>query len=445
MLLTPPGKPRRKVRPLPPACALFAVFFLFCGAAEAFDTDNRYEILDELEESFRTIREKKWVKNETKDQLILAQKLFEMKSTDEGLIPSTMNPHLQKDYLDSLRRADSELEMEGFLPEDRLVIRESIHRDVVAELLRRINSEKRFSFSLRDALLHNSNITQTPESTVEVSNAGGTLMNAAVSARYTGRSEPFGKPSVGLEYALSEYRHDRFANRDSKSATLSLNDKFIVRKSGISFFSFGADLRADYLRSFGKYSYAFTTYVPKLELMLAPFAPKDGSRGKKLSDLFFTFLSVGDEIRDYTGVHEIDSANGRKKDSNTPFLTLIFLSLKTWKSHPSRTSLSIMFRNQTSDSNEFAYSYYRLGLGYTVPWPKWSVGAEIAYSVREQDSYHDSERNDTTWEPRANLSAKLYKEILSMNMYYTEVHQRSNRSDYNYLSRQVSAGLVCNF
>ncbi len=404
------------------------------------DEPRRYELLEDLDESFRSVKRGTWVKKDS--DLQLARKLFEIRDPQEGVLPPSALKFVEEGRLDDDFRkklAAASREMEGWNAEDRKFVQEMFHQALVDDLLRRAQRRQRFSLALKERITYDTNVTQTPESLVAVSHRQGTQSATSADLKHEGRDEPYGQIATQFSYRFSDYFDSIFDNRASKSVSLSITDKFNLKKAGISFLLFGADARGDYLKTTGEFDYAFTTLTPKADLMLAP--KKDWGR---LSDLFITFISAGVELRDYVGANRFD-ANGRTKDSSTPFLTLIFMNFKNWKSHASRTTLSLIARNQNSKSDEFAYQYTRIGLSYTVTFPRWSVAPDVALSYRDQKVFILQKREDTAFEPGVTFSAKLYKDIWSASLSYKETHQDSNLSNFEFSSRQVAAGLNCTF
>lgn len=414
---------------------------LCCVSHSAFGLDvQRYDLLEELERSYRHIRRDSFVKPNM--ELLLARELFELSSPEDGLLPESVRTFIAEEKLDEafVKKIESaNLQLQDLSPEDRKFIVDSFHRQMVDDLLEKLHQRKRVLFSLRDKITYDSNVAQTPEALVNISNKDGTNNSASLSMKFEGRDQPYGELSLDLSHKMSEYLDTRFRSRDSKTLSLSLNDKLNLKKGGINYLQLGVDLRGDWLRSTGNYDYTFTTLTPKVDLMLIP--KKEWGR---LSDMFITFFSAAFERHTYTPTYRKDQ-NGFNKDSNTPSLTMIFMNFKTWTSHASRTTLSLITRNQNSKSDDFTFNYSRVGLAYTLTFPKWSLTPELAVAFRDQEKFLNSKRHDISFEPGINFICQLYKDIADLNAGFKFVDQDSNQQNFEFESSQYSLGINIKF
>lgn len=377
-------------------------------------------------------------------ELLFAQQLFESQDA-QHLIPHSLRKHfvnneVVKHFFYKIDKADNALNKLSPIQKNFVIY--FFRQQFIEDLVPKHHFRDGFGFRFREILVHNSNVTQTPDGQNTVSDKDGLSLNSQLKLSYTGRERLIGRPSFELQLTDLGYFKKAFQTREYSTISLELKNKFkFKRKAKLNAFTPILNVQSTYLNtSSGKY-YAFTTYQPKFDIIFKPLKNL-GS----ISDITLIFTSLGLELRKYSGgdSKEKDLA-GNRKDTNAPNFTLFLLSMKKWSNYLSKTTLAFNYKLNDSDSPELDYDNLRIDFAYEIPMEVWTIIPSYAYSYRDQDSYAGAAREDKTHEVGFTVKRKIFNDEGGFGLSYRYIDQKSNQSSFVYQNDQVSANFSYQF
>ena len=291
------------------------------------------------------------------------------------------------------------------------------------------NPEMGFSGKLGFQYNRDSNVTQLPDGQVQVSAKKGTQLVSLLDLGFQKKHDKKSK-KVPVKYEIklgqNKYRQVSLASRDSKNITFGLS-KVIkpVKKYKILSLTTKLNYRNDFLRAFGNSEKAFETWSTGV---LGVFKPK--KKKTFFSDVIIPILGLDLEQRSFKSGYKFD-ASGRDKSTFTPSLTTIIVGMKKLGSYNSNTMAMLNLRHNSSDAPDQEYLNIRFGITQSFSKGKHKYSPEFAYTIRDQDNYQNSSREDKKFDLGMSHTWKMTKNAQVKNLFrYTK--QDSNLAAFEY-------------
>lgn len=369
--------------------------------------------------------------------ILFGQRLFASENNTQ-LIPEDLYKYFEQGVITEVFKEKLALAneaLEQLTPIQRNFVIHFFRQQIVSKCKPQHHLKNGFKASFREIFVYNSNVTNTPDDQVSVSDKDDVSSNTNLTLRYNTRPWNWGVGSAVFQYTDQGYFKKIFQTREFNNYSIKLqNNLSFKKKAKISSFTPSLEYKIDYLNTAnGKYR-AFDTLKLDLQTVLKPL--KNWSR---YSDLGIVFISLGAEDRAYKGDASLRfDFNNLKKDTLTPFATLFFMSMKGFDSHKGKFSSVLNYRQSISDSNELDYGSLRLDLSYGIILDTWTVTPSLAYSNRAQSNYVGSKRNDDTFEYGCSFKRQVFKKSSDINLGYKFIEQNSNLNNFVYDNHQVS-------
>ena len=371
-------------------------------------------------------------------KLLFAQKLFNSQNSNE-LIPSSLykyfiDSELTEIFKTKLGIANNTLNR--LSPIQKNFVLHFFRQEMIEKLRPKHRIKNGLSVNFREILVYNSNVTQTPDDQVSVSDQDDVSSNSSISVNYAARPGNKGTMITTLNYSELGYFKKLFQTREFSSIGLKLKNKFTFKKKAkLSNLSPSIEYKMDYLNTIqGKYL-AFETIDTQLEFIFKPLKNKG-----RLSDLALIFTSIGSEDRTYKGnsSQKLD-ALGRKKDTMTPKFLLFFMSMKNFNHFSSKFSTVFNYRNSISKSADLDYSNIRIDSSFSFIFPNWVFTPSFAYSQRDQDNYRTATRKDKIFEYSIGAKRPIFNNKGNFGLTLKSIKQNSNITNLSYSNTQASA------
>lgn len=328
----------------------------------------------------------------------------------------------------------AEKELARFSSRQRYLVIRLFRKQAIQNLLPRLKIKENLSYSIREVLAYNSNVTQTPDGQQVVSDTDDFSATTILGMTYTDRKRNFGEASIKLGYTDIAYFKDEFTNREFTSVSITLKDKLKLSDSKIfSAVTPQVSYSKNYLNTdLGRYN-AFDVSTPQFQ-----FVFKRINKPWRFSDYIIFIKTIGVEFKDYLGVGEIDN-RGYNKDVVAPFITLMGINLKRFDSFMLRSSLLINGKKFDSSSNELDYKSLRITLTNSFVLPRITCDVIYGYSSRSQPIYLGvGKRSDRTHSLSLGGKIRVLQNRGTFGAIYKRAIQNSNLNLFEYDSNQSS-------
>jgi hypothetical protein len=371
-------------------------------------------------------------------KLLFAQKLFSSENNNE-LIPSDLFKYFNESELTDVFKIKIEIannSLNRLSPIQKNFVLHFFRQEMIEKLRPKHKVKERLKFDFREIVVYNTNVTQTPEEDIAVSDTEDISSNTSFNLSYSARPGNKGVLIGNLKYTEIGYFKKSNQTREFSNIAFKLKNKFTFKKKAkLSNFSPSIQYKLDYLNTIqGKYL-AFETLDVQLEMILKPFQGKG-----RFSDLGLLFLSLGFEDRSYKGsdVLRLDSL-GREKDTFTPKFVLFYMTMKSFKYFTSKFTNVLNYRNAKSNSKDLEYNNIRYDASFNMIFPIWTISPAFAFSQRDQDSYRTQSRKDKIYEYSIGVKRPIFNKKGSFGLTLKSIDQSSNVTDKNYTNNQFSA------
>ena len=371
-------------------------------------------------------------------KLLFAQKLFNSQNSNE-LIPIALHKYFIKSELTDVFKTKLDIAnnaLNRLSPIQKNFVLHFFRQEMIGKLRPKHRIKNGLKVSFKEILVYNSNVTQTPDDQVTVSDQDDISANSSINVNYTARPGNKGTLSTTFKYSELGYFKKLFQTREYSNLGLKLKNKFTFKKKArLSNLTPSVEYKMDFLNTVqGKYL-AFETLDTQLEFI---FKPIRGSG--QLSDLALFFTSIGAEDRTYKGnkSQKLD-ALGKKKDTLTPKLILFFMSMKSYSHFSSKFTTVLNYRNSISKSADLDYTNLRFDSSFSFIFPNWTFTPSFALSQRDQDNYRTSTRTDKVYEYSIGAKRPIFNNKCNFGLTLKSITQNSNITNLNYSNNQVSA------
>lgn len=282
--------------------------------------------------------------------------------------------------------------------------------------------------SLKEAINYDANVTQLPDGDTSVLGKSGTHSMMGINLNFHHKPKAKEKPlNFKLNFGETRYFETFFKTRNSKSITLAL-EKAFKRPTRSRFMNYTLKLnqRFDFLYAFGEKERGFETTTPSIMGILKPKKIKN-----KMMDLLIPIIGFDLEFRNFVGNYGSD-ISGISKDSITPAVTGIFLSMKKHKKFKSRAMCMLNIKNVASDSQGQEYTSARINLSWTAIIKQFEIMPNTTISLRDQSNYQGNKREDQKYEAGISCKCNFNKKKTSLKAQLQFTKQRANLSAFIY-------------
>jgi hypothetical protein len=372
---------------------------------------------------------------------IFIQDLIGLKE-ENVILPKSMIKHFYdkpetKAFFEDLAKADKEVSQLSAVEKDEVIF--FVRQNMSDPMLAHYDIADAFKYSLRATVSHNSNITQTPEGLSLPSGSEGVSLTTSLTVNYKSREWEKGVTSAKFSVLDLTYFDDSFESRQFSKVLTEVDHSFdLGKKSLISTIKPTLGFDFDFLNTTGSREYTFLTIKPRLDLIAQPI--NEALWGKL--DMLILYSKLGVDVRKYSKNKTI---LGEKKDSITPYLTLIGIGLKKLEEYDHKMVLLLNARLADSDSDIYDYDTYRVDYIHGISRGEYTVEPSIAYGYRDQKNFFFQARKEDTFEYGLRFKRNFERINSELSFGYRHIRTVSTRSSSSYEDNQISGGLYVRF
>lgn len=372
---------------------------------------------------------------------IFIQDLLGLKE-ENVLLPDSMKKHFYDKpetvaFFEDLAKADKEISQLSAVDKDEVVF--FVRQKISDPMLAHYDIADAFKYSFRTTISHNSNITQTPEGLSLPTGSDGVSLTTSLAIDYKSREWAKGVTSGKFSILDLTYPDSDFETRQFTKISTEIDHSFDMgKKSKISTIKPTLGLDFDFLNTSGSREYTFLTIKPRLDLIAQPI--NEALWGKL--DMLILYSKIGVDVRRYSRNKTI---LGEKKDSYTPYLTLIGIGLKKLEEYDHKMVLLFNTRLSESDSDIYNYETYRFDYIHGISRGEYTIEPSIAYGYRDQDNFFFQAREEDTVEYGLRFKRNFKRINSELSLGYRHIRTVSTRSSSSYEDNQISGGLYVRF